>query len=433
MIIIDKELEKLEKQNKPIRVGMIGAGFMAKGVAFQIINKTPGMQLAAIANRTTHNAVEIYKESGIQNPTFISTASELDNDINNNKNAYTDNPSLLCESSQIDIILEMTGSLEYGAHVVLEAIKNKKNIVSFNAELDGTLGPILKHHADQQGVTYTLADGDQPGVTMNLYRQVVGMGLKPVLCGNIKGLHDPYRTPTTQQGFAQKWHQRPPMVTSFADGTKISFEQTVIANATGMKVAKRGMNGPVVPTGTLIEEIAKYFPEKDLETSTGIVDYVVGAHPPGGIFVLAKATDRSQKHYLNYYKLGPGPYYTFYIPYHICHFEIPSSIARVALHKDPTITPLNKPMVQVITSAKKNLKKGETLDYLGGYTTYGLCEDYNTTLQQNLLPIGLAEDCVLTKDIKKDEIITFNDVEIDKNKLTYKLWEEQIKKYPLLK
>ena len=175
-----------------------------------------------------------------------------------------------------------------------------------NAELDGTIGPILKIYADKAGVVLTNSDGDQPGVIMNLYRFVKGIGVKPVLCGNIKGLHDPYRNPTTQQDFARRWKQKPHMVTSFADGTKISFEQAIVANATGMRAAKRGMYGPTVPTDTPIQEAVHWYPLAEMTQGPGIVDYVVGAVPSPGVFVLGTHDHPAQKHYLNLYKLGDG-------------------------------------------------------------------------------------------------------------------------------
>ena len=127
-------------------------------------------------------------------------------------------------------------------------------------------------------MVYTNVDGDQPGVIMNLYRFVRGIGIRPVLCGNIKGLQDPYRNPTTQAAFAARWGQNPHMVTSFADGTKISFEQAIVANATGMRVGKRGMHGFTVAPGTPISEAAKLFDPVIDVSQPGIVDYVVGAH-----------------------------------------------------------------------------------------------------------------------------------------------------------
>ncbi len=320
----------------------------------------------------------------------------------------------------------MTGAIEFGAEVAVETFKNKKHLVSMNVELDGTIGSVLKMIADKAGVVYSLTGGDQPGVIMDLYRYVQGIGLKPVLAGNVKGLHDPYRNPTTQAGFAKKWKQKAEMVTSFADGTKISYEQAVVANATGMRVGKRGMHGPVVEVGTPVEKVASFFPKKDLDSKNGIVDYIVGVYPPGGIFVIAKAKSKKQNHYLSYYKLGDGPYYVFYTPAHICHFEVPSSIARAILLKDAVIAPKAGPMVEVIAVAKKDMKKGEVIDGLGGYFTYGICENFQTARKENLLPIGIAEGCIVKNDIAKDSVLTLNDVEINDELLSVKLWKQQV-------
>lgn len=295
-----------------------------------------------------------------------------------------------------------------------------------NAELDGTIGPILKKYADENGVVLTNVDGDQPGVIMNLYRFVKKIGLKPVLCGNIKGLHDPYRNPTTQEAFAKQWGQKAHMVTSFADGSKISFENTIVANGTGMRVAKRGMHGPTVDSGTPITDAVKWYPLEDLLEGPGIVDYVVGAVPGPGVYVLGTTEDPIQKHYLNLYKLGEGPLYCFYTPYHLCHFEVPNTIARAVIFDDAALTPMrNKPFVEVITVAKIDLKKGDKLDGIGFYMTYGLCENTETARKENLLPIGLSEDCVLTRDIKKDEVLTFDDVTLPEGRLCDELWREQ--------
>src|SRR5690606_3380956 len=159
-------------------------------------------------------------------------------------------------------------------------------------------------------VIYSFMDGDQPAVQMNLFRFVKGIGVTPVLCGNIKGLHDPYRNPTTQEAFARRWGQKPHMVASFADGTKISFEQAIVANATGMSVGRRGMFGPTVPTGTPIKETVNLYPA-ELLRQPGIVDYVVGAEPAPGVYVIGTHDHPQQRHYLNLYKLGEGPFYVF--------------------------------------------------------------------------------------------------------------------------
>lgn len=424
MIIIDKALEKLEAENNPIKVGMIGAGFQGKGVALEIIKYTKGMKLVAVSNRTLEKAKSVYNQAGIKNVKTVTSVTELNEAIKNNEYAVTEDALLLCESENIDVIVDVTGALEFGAQVTMKAIENKKHVVTMNAELDGTVGSIIKHYADKNGVMYTVADGDQPGVTMNLYRFVKKLGVKPVLAGNIKGLHDPYRNPTTQKAFAEKWGQNPYMVTSFADGTKISFEQAIIANATGMKVGKRGMYGPTVEAGTSVTQTANLYPLEKMTEGNGIVDYIVGATPAPGVYIYGTCDDPIQKHYLNLYKLGEGPLYCFYTPYHLCHFEVPNSIARAVIFNDATLAPI-KPYVDVITAAKTDLKKGDIIDTLGGYLTYGLCENTEIARNENLLPLGLAEGSVLKRDIKKDEVLTFDDVELPEGRLIDKLWIEQ--------
>lgn len=425
MILIDQALEKREKENNPIIVGMVGAGFMARGIALQIITATPGMRLAAISNRNKGKAHRAFHEAGVEDTIETSTHEEFKKAFQYGKYAVTDDPFLLCESDDLDVIIEVTGAVEFSAHVVSRAIKNKKHVVIMNAELDGTVGPILKVYADEQGVILTNADGDQPGVIMNLYRFVKGIGVKPVMCGNIKGLQDPYRNPTTQEGFAKKWGQKPSMVTSFADGSKISFEQAIVANATGMKVGRRGMYGPTVPAGTPIAETISEYPEELFASENGVVDYVVGASPGPGVFVIGTHDHPAQQHYLNLYKLGEGPYYCFYTPYHLCHFEVPNTVARAALFHDAAIAPAGSPCVDVVTIAKKDLKAGEKIDGIGHYMTYGVCENSETANSEKLLPLGVAEGCVLNKDIEKDRAITYDDVEVPEGRLIDQLLKEQ--------
>lgn len=425
MIIIDKALEKLEFEGKPIRVGMIGAGFMAQGIALQIFQFSKGIRLVAIANRNIEKAEKIYKDAGAEKIVSASTQAELDQAIELGTCVVTDDPLLVAKTPHVDLLVEVTGTIEYALPVILEAIKYKKHVALMNAELDGTLGPLLKTYADKAGVIYTNVDGDQPGVQMNLYRFVKGIGVTPVLCGNIKGLQDPYRTPITQAGFAAKWGQKPNMVTSFADGTKVSFEQAIVANATGFHVAKRGLWQPVVPAGSPLEEAVKKFPEQELLNNPGVVDYLVGAAPNPGVFVLGTMEHPLQKHYLNLYKLGEGPLYLFYTPYHLCHLEIPNTIARIVLFKDGVVVPKDKPYVEVVTIAKKDLKKGEVLDGMGYFMTYGECENATQARKENLLPMGLAEGCTLKRDIPKDTALSFDDVTVPKGRIADILWQEQ--------
>jgi predicted homoserine dehydrogenase-like protein len=426
MIIVDKALEERHRAGRPLRVGMVGAGFMARGIALQMTGAVRGIELVAIANRRAEGALRAYAEAGVTDVQEVDTVSALERAIASGRAAVTEDPILLCEAGSIDAIVEVTGSIEYAARVVLAALEHGKHVVLMNAELDSTLGPILKVYADRFGAVITNADGDQPGVIMNLYRFVKGIGVRPVLCGNIKGLQDPYRNPTTQEGFARRWGQKAHMVTSFADGSKISFEQSIVANATGMGIARRGMLGPSVAPGTPLREAVAHYPEEVLlEDGPGIVDYVVGAEPGPGVFVLGTHSHPAQRHYLDLYKLGEGPLYLFYRPYHLCHFEVPNSVARAVLFHDATIAPLGAPVVEVVATAKTDLRAGDVLDGIGHYMTYGQCESAAVVAEQGLLPLGLAEGCRLRRDLARDEVLTYADVELPAGRLCDRLREEQ--------
>jgi predicted homoserine dehydrogenase-like protein len=423
VIIVDTALRKRHEAGNPIRVALVGAGFMGRGFVNQVVNSVPGMQLAAICNRTLANAERAFTDAGVAEWEVVSDAAGVDKSLAKGVPVVTQNYAAVCESEAIDAIVEATGHVEFGAHVVTAAIAGGKHVVLLNAEVDGTIGSILKAKADVAGVVLSGCDGDQPGVQLNLVRFVKGIGLTPLVCGNIKGLQDEYRTPTTQKGFAEKWGQDPYMVTSFADGTKISFEQAIVANATGMTVEKRGMRG--ADHKGHVDDLTEAYDVDELRAAGGIVDYVVGSQPGPGVFVLATHDDPKQRHYLNLYKLGEGPLYSFYTPYHLCHFEVPMTVARAVLFGDATMAPLAAPTVEVVTVAKQDLPAGTTIDGLGGYDSYGVAERADVTAAEKLLPMGVAEGCVTTRDIAKDEVLTYADVTLPPGRLVDQLRAEQ--------
>lgn len=422
MILVDKALMKRAGEGRPILYGMFGAGFMARGILNQG-RYSEGIRCAAVCNRTPGKAVEALKAAGVTDIEQVATAEELDRVVSRGGTAVTDQPSALCESKMLECLLEVTGNVEYGARVVTQAIEHGKHVVLMNAEVDGTVGPLLKQRADRAGVIYSGCDGDQPAVEVNLFRFVQGLGLEPLVCGNIKGLHDPYRNPTTQEGFARKWGQTPSMVTSFADGTKISFEQAIVANATGMKVPKRGMLGRTHEGH--VDDLVDWYDIDELRAAGGIVDYVVGTAPSPGVYVLAAARDETQAHYLNLAKLGEGPLYSFYTPYHLIVLEAQFSVVRAVELGDASIAPRGGPVADVVAAAKTDLKAGQTLDGLGEYMTYGLIENHETVREEGLLLIGLAEGSTLRRDIEKDEVIKVDDVEYPKGTLIHSLRAEQ--------
>jgi predicted homoserine dehydrogenase-like protein len=427
LILVDSALAKRVADGKaPIRVGMIGAGFMASGVLLQVnLAYRDSIRVVAVANRTVAKAVQAYAEAGEDGAVVCDSAAALARAIEAGRPAVTEDPMLVATAPQVDVVLEVTGAVEEAIAPVVAAIENGKHVALMNPELDGTLGPLLKHKADRAGVVFTDVDGDQPGVEGNLWRFVKGLGVRPVLCGNIKGLQDPYRTPTTQKAFAERWGQKPAMVTSFADGTKVSFEQAVVANMTGMTVAKRGCHGYSVEPGTPISEAAKLWDPEELLQGPGIVDYVVGASPGPGVFVLGTIEHPRQRHYLNLYKLGEGPIYCFHTPYHLCHFEVPATIARAALFHDAAIAPMGAPCVEVVAVAKRDLRAGEVIDELGGYLVYGEAEAAAETAKAGNLPIGVAVGATLKHAVAKDAVLTYADVMLPAGRLVDRYRAEQ--------
>jgi predicted homoserine dehydrogenase-like protein len=427
MIIVDNALKAREAAGRPIQVGMVGAGFMGQGLTNQITNSVPGMRMAAVYNRKPERAEGVYRYSGLDDVVRADTQSDVDAAILAGRPVVADDPSLICRSPHIDVLLDVTGSVEFGANVFMEAFANGKHVVMMNAEVDATIGPILQTYAKRAGVTLSACDGDEPGLQMNLVRWVTGLGLVPRVVCNIKGLQDPYRNPTTQKAWAERWQQNPAMSTSFADGTKISCEQAIVANATGFKVLTRGMTRGEVYDGPIMDFVHRYDIEQ-LRELGGVVDYTVGpAHVK--TFVLAEHSDPKQQHYLNLFKMGEGPLYPFWIPYHLVHFETPFSIARVVDFGDNLAPPLDGPVVEVCAVAKRDLEAGEVLDEYGMYMTYGEATNVEEMSAERYLPECLVEGCQLRRAIPKDSVLTYDDVVLPEGRLADRLRAEQYRHF----
>jgi len=369
----------------------------------------------------------VFEYAGRTGVVIATSQGQLEDAISAGKPVATEDAFLLARSGQIDVLVDVTGSVEFGAHVILEAFKHGKHVVLMNAEVDATIGPILQVYAQKYGVILSACEGDEPGIQVNLYRWVKGLGLIPRVMGNIKGLQDPYRNPTTQKGFAEKWGQNPAMVTSFADGSKISFEQSVVANATGFVVQSRGMSRGREYRDDVMK-IGSLYNIEELRRLGGVVDYVVGT-PLTKVYCLAEHPDPKQQHYLSLYKMGEGPLYSFFIPYHLVHFEVPNAIARVVLFHDSVAKPLGGPIVEVCAVAKRDLKAGEVLDDYGMYMTYGEAVNVEEMSSKRYLPEGLVEGCKLKRAITKDAVITYDDVEVPANILGQQLRAEQYRHF----
>ena len=426
-MIVDTALRELEARGNPIRVGMVGAGATGRAIALQLGTPVAGIRLVAISNRTVEHAERAFREAGVTEWRRAGSAREAEAAISRGTPVLTDDPSALTACGAIDVLVEVTGTVEAAARVALEAFEHGKHVVLVNAELDSLLGPILKVKADRAGVVVTNTDGDEPGVAMTLYRYLRSLGLRPVAAGNLKGMVDYYRTPDTQRAFAEKNDQDVRKVTSFADATKLSMETTVLANATGFHVGRRGMHGPACSD---VREMARLLPA-DQMLRTGLVDYALGAAPHTGAFVIVHEDSPLKKAQLAYYKLGDGPFYVFYTPYHLPHIQIASTIGRAFIHNDPTVSPIAGPVCEVVTVAKRDLKAGDRLDGIGGFFAYGLIDNTATARGMAALPIGLSEGCVLRRGVRKDDVLSFDDVTSPPGRLADALWREQSAIWPV--
>jgi predicted homoserine dehydrogenase-like protein len=421
MIIVDTALRKRLAEGNPVRVALVAAGYMGRGIALQILAANPGMRLVAIANRTTDQAERAYREAGAREWRNVSTPAQLDKAIAEGAYAVTDDPDVVCRAAGVEAVIETSGDVEYGARVALEAVRNGKHIILMNAEVDAAIGPMLKVYADRNKVVYTYTDGDEPGVAMKLFRFVDSIGYKPVMMGQIKGFLNRYRNPDTQREFAAKHKQKPAMVASFADGSKLALESAIMGNATGFRPAKLGMHGHECKH---VKDLLQLFKPSDFEAG-GVVDFVLGAEPHTGAFVMGYNDNPVLRQYMAYFKFGDGPLYMFYTPYHLPHLQLPHSVARAVLFNDPTLTPLGAPVCEAVAYAKRDLKAGETLDGMGGFTNYGMIDTYENSITHGHLPMSLSVGCKMKTDVAKDQPLTYADVILPAGRLCDTLRAEQ--------
>lgn len=419
MTMLNRLRERVASGEPPIQVAITGAGLIARGMARQI-EITPAMRTALIVNRTVEHALDCFEKLGCSRDDIVVSddPKALSRAIESHKPAVTSSVDVLAELPAIDAVVEVTGAVEYGARVALNAIANRSHVIMMNAETDALVGCALRHRAEQAGVVYTNSDGDQPGVLKRLYNYVEGIGLDVVAAFNCKGFMDRHATPDTIRPWAIKQNTSLPMTTAFTDGTKMNIENAVLANATGLVPDIRGMHGVSTDIEHALDDCMAAIQHH------GVVDYTLGGDFGGGVFIIGHGDDPVFiQPYLQYLKMGGGPYYMFFRGYHLCHFETPWTIAEVVLDRQPTIAPLDVPITDVVTIAKKDLASGDTLDGIGGYTCYGEIDRYADA--RGLLPIGLAADVKVTRPIAQGDAIALDAVELDDESLLMQLRREQ--------
>ncbi len=425
MISISKKLKALEEENNRIRVGVVGAGLMGTGLVTQM-SIMKGMTPSILVDRTEEKAIKAYLSAGISREQILiaNSLDEMNYGMEQGKYIVSSNIEYASRANLVDVVVDATGRPDTGAEIAMNSINNRKHIVMLNIEADATIGHILNKHAKDAGVVYTGSAGDEPGAVKEIYDFADMLGFNILaLC---KGKNNPldFRiTPDILKERAGKDNLNPRMLTSFIDGTNTMIEMAVVANATGFIPDIRGCHGPDAELKTLAQ-LFSLKSEGGILNQYGIVDFVKGVAP--GVFAVISSDKTIVNEQMRFLKMGDGPNYILYRPYHLTSLETPISVARAYFDNIPTIAPLDqKPSAEVITIAKKDLKAGERLDSIGGYTIYGTLETYYKAKAENLVPIGLInENTIVLKDIKMGETISYEDIELD-NSYICKLRREQ--------
>lgn len=410
-----QRLARREAEHGSEPIAIVGAGYVGTGVVSSIA-QAPGMRPALIVNRNTDRAVAALTRLGLD-PTDIVVSDrlvELERAITSGTPAVTTDASVLTQLP-INVVVEATGALDYGTQTILSVLDSGRNVVSFNAECDALLGWLFHQRARAAGVLYTIADGDQPGVLFRLKQEVEAMGFEPTAYLNCKRHLDVHQNPDTGAGYAARDTTSAHMTTSFGDGTKMQVEQAVVANATGTIPDKRGMHGIESTVATAAVDIPAVL------TEPGRVDFTLMGDFGAGVGIVA----RHHHHELNqqamgFYKMGPGPDYFFFRPYHLVHLEIPRTIAELVLDREPLITIDQPHVAEVVAVAKKDLQTNEKLDCIGGFSTYGHLD--TAAGASGLLPVGLVEYATMTAPVSQDEAVPLSSVELDRSKTVVTEW-----------
>lgn len=422
MLGLNTKLKQYEASGKKIRVALVGAGQMGKGMVSQM-TLMHGMMPSVVVDIDPKNAISAYTLAGIKEDDIavVSTLSDMNAAIEKGKYVVSDNSEIACKANLIDAVVDATGVPDVGARIALDSILNQKHITMLNVETDVVIGPLLKQLADNAGVIYTGTAGDEPGAVKELYDFADGMGFDIVAIG--KGKNNPVNLASTPESVyeqAMKEGVSPKMLTSFKDGTKTMVEMTAMANAMGYIPDVRGAHAPVAGVKDL-PGLFRLKKDGGILNQYKIVDYVNGIAP--GVFIIVTTNLEQVHHEMQYLSMGPGPNYVLYRPYHLTSLETPLTVARSVLYHEPTIVPMGgKPIAETLAVAKKDLKAGEKLDGIGGYTVYGTIDTYENGKAANGVPLGLInKNAVMTKDVSKGELITFDAVTLDKETLIYKL------------
>ena len=398
-------------------IAVVGAGYVGTGVVHSIA-QSPGMNPSLVVNRNTERAVAAITDLGIATDDVVASDSvdELASAIRAGQPAVTSHAGVVADLP-IEVVVEATGALDYGTETILAMLDAGKHVVSFNAESDALLGWLFHEQARSNDVIYTIADGDQPGVLFRLHQQVEAMGFEVTASLNCKRHLDVHQNPDTGAGYAARDTTSAHMTTSFGDGTKMQVEQAVVANATGLIPDVRGMHGIESTVATASVDIPAAL------SAPGRVDFTLGGDFGAGVGVIAQHPNHDlHEKAMRFYKMGDGPDYFFFRPYHLVHLEVPMTIAELLLDREPLVTIDEPHVAEVVAIAKKDLTSGEQLDCIGGFSAYGHIDTAENA--EGFLPVGLVEYAKTTAAVPQDEAIPLSAVELDDSKTVVREWKQ---------
>ncbi len=414
---------------KPIRVGQIGAGKFGTMFLSQV-RLTAGMHLVGLADLAPQRAKDRLLEVGW--PTAQLTARDVGDAIKTGKTFITDDALAVIAHPEVEVVIEATGDPATGIRLCQAAIQHGKHIVMVNVEADALAGPLLARRAREAGVVYSLAWGDQPALICEHVDWARTCGFEVIAAGKGTRYHPSYHqsTPETVWSILDQYlkitdrsHINPKMFNSFVDGTKSGIEMTAVANATGLRAQSNGLGFP--PSSRFeLAEVCKPKGEGGTLEMTGVTEVVssvdrqakdVPHHLAMGTYVVIASESPYAKQCFTEYHLLPdrsGKYAALYRPTHMIGLELGVSVASVALRKEPTGAPVAFNS-DVVATAKRALKQGEILDGEGGFCVWGKQTPAADSLRHGYLPLGLAHEVKLRRDIAEGQSLKWSDVLYD--------------------
>ncbi len=433
MLNMDTKLAKRQEEGKVIRTGIVGAGQMGRGMVTQMA-LMKGIMPAIVSDIKMDNVIHAFHYAGISDDQIAvaETLEEANKYMEMGKFVATDNSDIIAQANLVECAIDVTGVPEVGVKIATDALKNHKHVVMMDVETDVVIGSYLKKLGDQNGVIYTGSAGDEPGAVMELYSFAKAMGMQVKVMGKGKNNKLDYAcNPDTVLEEATRRKMSPRMLCAFKDGTKTMVEMTAMSNATGLIPDVIGGHGPSASPAERCKELNAIFKlKKDggILNQHGVVEYVNGIAP--GVFVTVATENEEISYQMQYHSMGPGPLWTLYRPYHLCNLETPLTVAKAVIDSEPTIIPLAGPVSECITVAKRDLKAGETIDGIGGYTTYGSIATAEETYKNGYVVYGLVNKKTrMLKDVRKGQLLTLDMVELDTSTQLYQTRKMQDRMY----